>query len=94
MDRDQTRQRDQYQGERFEEESSYRQGGERAMTYPSQDRQRQGGTGRDGAVRVDLVRHDDVRRDGRGLAGIRRPVPVLRPGLRRSRVLRRLLPGW
>jgi osmotically-inducible protein OsmY len=43
MDRDQTRQRDQYQGERYEDESSSHQGGERTMTYPSQDRQRQGG---------------------------------------------------
>jgi osmotically-inducible protein OsmY len=41
MDRDQMRDR-QYQGDRFEDESSYRGGGERTMTS-SQDRQRQGG---------------------------------------------------
>src|SRR6476646_5660245 len=43
MDRDQTRQREQDQGEQFEDESSYRHGGDRTMTYPSQDRQREGG---------------------------------------------------
>src|SRR5829696_2755302 len=42
MDRDQMRDR-QYQGDRVEDESSSRQGGERTMTYPSQDRQREGG---------------------------------------------------
>lgn len=45
MDRDQTRQREQYQGDRFEEESSHRQADQRTMTYPSQDRQGQGGQG-------------------------------------------------
>jgi osmotically-inducible protein OsmY len=42
MDRDQMRDR-QYQGDRFEDESSSRGGSERTMTDPSQDRQRQGG---------------------------------------------------
>lgn len=69
MDRDQTRQREQYQGERFEEESSYREGGERAMTYPSQDRQRQGGQSgmeRSGSPSSDMTTSGETGGDWQG----------------------------
>src|SRR6187200_3062823 len=69
MDRDQARQREQYQGERFEEESSYRQGGERAMTYPSQDRQRQGaqsGMERPGSTSSDMTTSGETGGDWQG----------------------------
>jgi osmotically-inducible protein OsmY len=58
MDRDQTRQREHYQGEHFEDESAYRQGHDR-MTYRSQDRQRQGG-------------QTDMERSGTGASGMTR----------------------
>ena len=69
MDRDQTRQREQYQGERFEEESSYRQGGEGAMTYSSQDRQRQGGQRgmeRSGSTSSDMTTAGETGGDWQG----------------------------
>src|SRR6187397_2179663 len=69
MDRDQARQREQYQGQRFEEESSYRQGSERAMTYPSQDRQRQGaqsGMERPGSTSSDMTTSGETGGDWQG----------------------------
>ncbi len=69
MDRDQTRQRDQYQGERYEDESSSHQGGERTMTYPSQDRQRQRGQGameRSGSTSSDMTTSGGTGGDWQG----------------------------
>jgi osmotically-inducible protein OsmY len=69
MDRDQNemRQREQYQGDRFEE-SSYRQG-ERAMTSPSQDRQRQSGQSgmeRSGSPSSDMTTSGETGGDWQG----------------------------
>jgi osmotically-inducible protein OsmY len=68
MDRDQMRER-QYQGDRFEDESSPRQGGERTMTYPSQERQGQSGQSgmeRSGATSSGMTRSGETGRDWQG----------------------------
>ena len=68
MDRDQTRQREQYQGDRFEDES-YRQGEQRTMTYPSENRQGHGSQGameRSGSASSGMTKAGETGGDWQG----------------------------